>query len=61
MDTNSLVVLTIDISFTKISWANMSSTKDYEELIFDQFTENYLSNVASSHLDVFFAIIQKKF
>ena len=31
----------------------MSSTKDYEELILDQFIENYLSNVAPSQLDVF--------
>ena len=33
VDTNSLVVLTGEINFTETSWANMSSTKDYEELI----------------------------
>ena len=50
MDTNSLVVFTVDSNFTESSWTNMSSTKDYEELILDQFIENILSNVAPSQL-----------
>ena len=33
---NSLVVLTGDINFTETSWANMSSTKEYKQLILDQ-------------------------
>ena len=45
VDTNSLVLLTGDINFTETSWANMSSTKDYVELILDQFIENNPSNV----------------
>ena len=53
MDTNSLVVLTGDINFTETSWANMSSTKDYKELVLDHFIENNLSNVAPSQLDAF--------
>ena len=43
-------MLTGDTNFTEPSWANMSSTKDYEELILDQFIENNLSNVAPSQL-----------
>ena len=53
VDTNSLVVLTGDINFTEAYWANMSSTKDYEELVLDQFIDNNLSNVAPSQLDMF--------
>ena len=43
-------MLTGDTNFTEPSWANMSSTKDYEELILDQFIENNLSKVAPSQL-----------
>ena len=53
MDTNSLVMLTGDINYTEFSWAKVSSTKDYEELILDQIIENNLSNVAPSQLDLF--------
>ena len=53
VDTNSLVVLSGDINFTEASWANRSSTNDYDEIILDQFIENDLSNVAPSQLDVF--------
>ena len=53
MDTNYLVVLIGDVNFTETSWMNMSTTKDYDELIFDQFIENNLSNVYPSQLDVF--------
>ena len=45
-------MLTGDFNFTETSWANMSSTKDYEELVLDHFIENNLSNVAPSQLDV---------
>ena len=34
VDTNCLVMLTGDINFTETSWAKMSSTKDYDQLIF---------------------------
>ena len=51
--TKSIVVLTGDVNFTEISCANMSSTKDYEELILDQFVEKSLSSVAPSQLAVF--------
>ena len=53
VDANSLVVLSGGINFTETSWANRTSTNDYDELILDQFIENDLSNVAPSQLDVF--------
>ena len=46
-------MLTGDIDFTETSWSNVSSTKDNEEFILDQFIENNLSKVAPSQLDEF--------